>query len=88
MDYFDENDAPKCGQCDVCKKLESMELTNFEFDTISKRIKELITEPCTLEKLLLKLKGDQEKMRHIVKWLIDNNKIVFRIDNKLEWVDS
>ena len=86
LEYFGENDSPKCGHCDVCKTVESMQLTQFEFDTLSKQIKQLISKPCTLENLLLEIEGDQQKMRHIVRWLIDNNKIVFRIDNKLEWI--
>jgi ATP-dependent DNA helicase RecQ len=85
LEYFGETDAAPCGVCDVCKSLYSLELTSFEFETITKEIKKMLSEPITYEKLLLKLKGDQQKMRQVIKWLTDNNKIIYRIDNLLEW---
>ena len=88
LDYFGENNPVRCGQCDVCKSLESLDVSNIGFEEISERVKIILEEPCTYEKLLLKLKVDQEKARQVVRWLIDNNKIIFRIDNQLEWVKN
>ncbi|PIF06270.1 MAG: recombinase RecQ [Draconibacterium sp.] len=88
LDYFGEKDAPPCGTCDVCKSLSAMLLTTFEFENISKTIEKLLEKPLTYEKLLLKLKGDQQKMRQVIKWLSDNGKIIYRIDNQLEWNNS
>ncbi len=85
LEYFGETDSVRCGQCDVCKSVETLEISNVEFEEISRRIKNIIAEPCSYENLLMKLSGDQEKMRQTVKWLLDNNKIIYRIDNKLEW---
>ncbi len=85
LDYFGETDSSPCGICDVCTSLKSMELTSFEFEKTGEQIKKIIETPVTLENLLLKLKGDQQKMRQIIKWLLDNEKIIYRIDNKLEW---
>ncbi len=88
LEYFGETESVRCGQCDVCKSVENLEISNIEFHEISKKIKNIIAEPCSYENLLLKLSGDQEKMRQTVKWLLDNKKIVFRIDNKLEWTEN
>ncbi len=85
LEYFGETDSAKCGICDVCKSLESLEMSPFEFETIGKEVKEILKNPITYENLLLKLKGDQQKMRQAIKWLIDNNKIIYRVDNLLEW---
>lgn len=85
LSYFGEKDAPACGTCDVCKSLEQLELTNYEFERVSAEVKRLLENPCTYEKLLLELEGDQHKMRRIIKWLLDNEKIVLRVDNLLEW---
>ncbi len=41
--------------------------------------------PCTYEKLLLNLEGDQQKLRPVIKWLLDNEKIIHRVDGLLEW---
>ncbi|MCY1719887.1 RecQ family ATP-dependent DNA helicase [Prolixibacteraceae bacterium Z1-6] len=83
--YFGETDAPPCGTCDVCKAKGIMQMTDYEFETISKRIKKIIEQPCLYETLLLKLKGDHEKMRKVIKWLLDNKKIIYRVDGLLEW---
>jgi ATP-dependent DNA helicase RecQ len=88
LEYFGEKDSVRCGQCDVCKSVEVLEMSNVEFEKIRNRIKSIIEEPCTYENLLFKLNGNQEKMRQTVKWLLDNNKIIYRIDNKLEWSEN
>ncbi len=88
LEYFGETDSARCGVCDVCKSLKTLELSAFEFETIGKEVKKMLTKPITYENLLLKLKGDQQKMRQVIKWLIDNNKIIYRIDNLLEWSEE
>ena len=85
LEYFGETDSAPCGTCDVCTSLKSYELTPFEFEKTGEKIRKILETPVTYEKLLLKLKGDQQKMRFVIKWLLDNEKIVYRIDNKLEW---
>ncbi len=88
LEYFGETDSAPCGMCDVCKSLESIELTPFQFEKTGEQVKKILAEPCTYENLLLKLKGDQQKMRQVIKWLLDNEKIIYRIDNKLEWKEK
>jgi len=85
LEYFGETDSARCGICDVCKSLETLELSSFDFELIGKDIKKILTEPISYESLLIKLKGDQQKMRQVIKWLLDNNKIIYRVDNLLEW---
>jgi ATP-dependent DNA helicase RecQ len=85
LEYFGETDSPQCGTCDVCKSLEILDMSTFDFETIGKEVKKILVKPITYEKLLLKLKGDQQKMRQVIKWLLDNNKIIYRVDNLLEW---
>lgn len=85
LEYFGETDSNDCGICDVCQSLKTMELTSFDFSEISKQVKKILESPATYEHLLLKLKGNREKMMVVVKWLIDNEKIILRVDQKLEW---
>lgn len=85
--YFGENSMVRCGQCDVCKSLETLDISNIGFEELCGMVKIILKEPCTYENLLFKLKNDQEKARQVVRWLIDNRKINFRIDNKLEWIE-
>jgi ATP-dependent DNA helicase RecQ len=85
LEYFGETDSAPCGNCDVCKSLQFLGLTTFEFTKITEKVKSLIETPCTYEKLLLNLEGDQQKLRPVIKWLLDNEKIIYRVDGLLEW---
>lgn len=85
LSYFGETDAPVCGICDVCRSLLNAGLSSFEFEEISMQVKHLLEEPCSYESLLLKLTGNREKTMEVVKWLVDNENIVLRVDRKLEW---
>jgi len=85
LEYFGETDSAPCGTCDVCKSLEFLGLTTFEFTKITEKVKSLLEMPCTYEKLLLNLEGDQQKLRPVIKWLLDNEKIIHRVDGLLEW---
>jgi len=83
--YFGETDSPRCGTCDVCQAQARMEMSSFEFENLSKKVQEILTEPLSYQKLLLKLEGNREKMMEVLKWHLDNEKIIYRVDNKLEW---
>ena len=85
LEYFGETDAPRCGNCDACKALDQLEITGFEFEQISLQIEKILKKPCSFEKLLLELDGDQHKLRRVIKWLTDNEKIIFRVDGLVEW---
>jgi ATP-dependent DNA helicase RecQ len=88
LEYFGEKDAAECGKCDVCQEMRNSGLSSFEFKNISTDIKNLLKDPCTYENLLLNLKGNRQSAMEVVKWLLDNRKIIYRIDRKLEWADE
>lgn len=85
LQYFGETDAPECGICDVCRLMSSRGLSSFEFNEIGKRIRAMLKTPLTYEALLAGIKGSRDKNAEVIKWLIDNDQIVWRIDRKLEW---
>ncbi len=87
LEYFGEKDSEPCGKCDVCKSFEQLEMSNFEFNDISKKVKKIVEIPCSYEELLFQLEGEQGKMRKVVSWLLDNNKLIYRVDDKLEWTE-
>ena len=85
LEYFGEKRPPRCGICDVCMSINNLGLSKFEFDNITDDIKKALAAPQTMENLLFKLGIDNESVRLTLRWLIDNDMIVARVDNLLEW---
>ncbi|MBN2776175.1 MAG: hypothetical protein JXR36_00940, partial [Bacteroidales bacterium] len=71
--------------CDVCQNMKDLEVSTFEFKDVGKRIQQILEKPCKLEDLIFRLKGDNAKMRKVLKWYLDNQKITYRVDGLLEW---
>jgi ATP-dependent DNA helicase RecQ len=85
LSYFGETNSVRCGTCDVCLSRNQLDISKFEFDQMVEGIKQKLTEPVSLAKLLLSLDSNSEKTREVLRWLIDNGEIVSRIDGLLEW---
>ena len=62
-----------------------LDLSKYEFDTISDQIKKILLEPSYYEELVARITGNQEKAVKVVRWLLENEKIVYRVDNRMEW---
>lgn len=84
--YFGQSDAPECGQCDVCLKNKAQNsgknelldaivilLGNNDLSTI-----DLVSE--------LEETQDKEQVLDLVRWLIDNKKVVLTSQNTLRLV--
>lgn len=85
LGYFGESGPERCGICDVCLSRNQLGLSKAEFDRIENSFRELLVLPLKPEELLFKTETGDEKYRNVLRWLMDNGKIVRRIDNRLEW---
>jgi len=85
LSYFGETNSPNCGNCDVCLSRKSLDYSDAGFEELVTRVKELVKEPVFPEELIFKLGGNLEATRKVVRWLMDNKKLLLRIDNRLEW---
>ena len=83
--YFGEKDSVRCGKCDVCLEMNDLGLSKLEFDQIAEDIRAKLEEACFFEELLMKLKGNEGLKIKVIRWLMDNGKIIHRVDKKLEW---
>ena len=59
LEYFGEDDSPRCGKCDVCEERNILDLSKYEFDLIAGQVKKILATPCNYEELIIKLKGNQ-----------------------------
>ncbi len=85
LEYFGEKNSVRCGICDICLERNELGLSKFEFDQIVNKLKELLAEPCLYEELIFKIETHEDKVIDVIRWLVENGKIIHRIDNKLEW---
>ncbi|MGQ7870322.1 RecQ family ATP-dependent DNA helicase [Sunxiuqinia sp. sy24] len=88
LHYFGEDESVRCGKCDVCLERNELDLSKLEFDQLAEDIKNNLLEACSFEELIMKLKGKEDLKIKVIRWLMDNGKIVRRIDNKLEWKEN
>ncbi len=85
LQYFGETESVRCGKCDVCMERNELNVSKYEFDDISEQIKKVMAQPCFYEELLQQIEGKPENTIKIVRWLLENEKIVYRVDNRMEW---
>ncbi len=84
--YFGETGTSRCGKCDVCESLANMGMSNLEFERLSDDARRLLQKkPLFRHELFFNLKGDDDKKQQAIRWLIDNEKIIVRVDERLEW---
>ncbi|MBE0650792.1 MAG: RecQ family ATP-dependent DNA helicase [Bacteroidales bacterium] len=88
--YFGETGGKRCGTCDVCNSINKMDVTEFEFDSLSQQIKSLLTEkPRHLYELVpLISEHEEKKVLSVIQWLTDNRQVIRQKDEKLNWYEQ
>lgn len=86
--YFGETESIRCGKCDVCLERNKVEMSSLEFDKILEDIKPILQkQDISIEELIDLSHYPKEKIVKIVRWLLDNNKILKSNEKKLRWND-
>jgi ATP-dependent DNA helicase RecQ len=89
LEYFDEHDSNRCGQCDVCRRRNELELSKYEFDLILNEIKpKLLEREMKFEEITDQANFLESKVTSVLRWLLDNNKIVYTTENYIKWNDK
>jgi ATP-dependent DNA helicase RecQ len=89
LEYFDEHDANRCGQCDVCRRRNELELSKYEFDLILNDIKpKLMANDMKFEEVIASANFLESKVINVLRWLLDNDKIKYTSDNYVRWNDK
>jgi ATP-dependent DNA helicase RecQ len=85
LEYFGEETA-RCGQCDVCINRNELDLSKYEFDLILARVREIVERDSPdMLTLMSKLEGDEEDNLKVVRWLLDHDKLISSVGNRLAW---
>ena len=87
LSYFGEKNPYRCGECDVCRRRNKLDISNYEFDLINDGIKKILKEnPVSIEDLTDNIKCDEDKILKIIRWLIESEKIEYTVDKRITWV--
>lgn len=83
--YFGETESYRCATCDVCLERNKLELTDLDFDAISRQVHLLLAgKPLPLHELVNSIQGYKEdKAIKVIQWLLDNGKLKYGEDQKL-----
>jgi ATP-dependent DNA helicase RecQ len=88
LEYFDEKESRPCGHCDICKKKADIKLSKYEFDIIAENIKAVIRHGNVFpDELVSMLEYPPEKSILVLRWLLDNRKIISGTGTALKWED-
>lgn len=86
LEYFGETNAARCGKCDVCTSRNELNMSKYQFDLILEQLKAiLVNEEVILEELVDRIKTPSEKTIAVIRWLLDNEKIVKSPTGLLTW---
>ncbi|MBZ4188706.1 RecQ family ATP-dependent DNA helicase [Niabella beijingensis] len=84
--YFGDIEIKDCGVCDNCLKRRNNQLTRESFETIRLRIRDTLTEPCTIPQLMTQLQGtDKDHVWTVINFLTREEKIQMQEDGKICW---
>lgn len=86
--YFGE-EGQRCGTCDICIKLNKMNISELKFNELYSRIQNTLTrQPVGISELYDVLSAfPKENILYMIKWLTDNGHICKNQEGNLSWVD-
>ncbi len=89
LEYFGEQDAGICGNCDICRHKREAGLSRYEFDLISGNIREAVKNGnVRADELVTLLEYPPEKTLLVIRWLFDNAVLVTQPGNIVKWDDK
>ena len=86
VEYFGQSKSYRCGECDVCKSRNKLDMTRYEFDEILDKIKETLKkEHVPLTELISRIDFDEDKTIKVIDWLFETGKIKYDEKKLLKW---
>lgn len=85
LKYFGEENNNRCGICDYCIKRNKIHVSELEFDKVVEQIKERLTAEKDIDILIEEINIPKIRALKVIRWLIDNNKIVQTNKGTIIW---
>jgi len=76
LEYFGQYDSEPCGACDVCTGDHESGISFADFTRISGKIRQLLlTENCSVDKLIRRVNEPESGILKVSRWLLDNGRM-------------
>lgn len=87
LEYFGETETKRCGACDVCRERNKIDVNEIEFTTVLDIIKPLLRKNELEMRAIIAMIREipEEKIRNVIRWLIDQDKIEFTGNATIRW---
>lgn len=86
LEYFGETGKQRCGNCDVCRKRNTMKVNTLRFDYIIEDIKKRLAEkPLSPRDLTASLDYAEEYIKEVIDFLLENHKVIYMGGGVLTW---
>lgn len=86
LEYFGEKNVARCGKCDVCTFRNELDMSKYQFDQILEQLKIILVDnEVGLEEIVDQLKFPKERTTRVIRWLLDNQKILTTGNGLLKW---
>lgn len=85
LDYFDDKHSQRCGSCDNCQTRNIINLSQYEFDMVAVKLKEILQNPHFIEDIPDKINLSKHRTLKVIKYLLDTEKIINTEDNRIVW---
>jgi len=86
LEYFGEKNVSRCGKCDVCLHKEEPDLNKNDYGQIENEIRELLSDSTmSMEELANSVTLGESKAIRVIRWLLDNDKLILGKDHTLKW---
>ncbi len=77
LSYFGEKNAARCGQCDVCRKRNELDMSAYEFDIILDELKAKLTDKhLGMDEIMEGMQFPEERVMKVFRWLNEHEKIL------------
>ncbi len=88
LQYFGEDNASRCGVCDVCLRRHELDVSDIEFEKLVGSLKRILLEQASSVQQLVAIlqKFPEDKIATAVRWLIDSNLVREDENGILHWV--
>jgi len=86
LEYFGQKDAARCGNCDVCRKRNELDMSGYTFDHILEDLKRTLKAgDIMLPDIMNHIHHPEELVLKVIQFLLDNGKVKTDGNGHLRW---